>query len=126
MRKTIILSALIVSLTIIIVHETELDDHIWYFVHDLTISEETKNNSVWLPNYQANIEEHQIPGVAGNASGITYDSDRKTLWIIVNNPTYLLEIDLQFNLLRRIDLNNFKDTEAITYVGNRYYLLTDE
>lgn len=122
------LSIIIISivLAIFILNLTDLDDDIWYLIHNQNTSKETKDNSVWLPEYQADIIELQIPGVAGNASGITFDRDRKTLWIIVNHPTYLVEIDLQFNLLRRVELKNFKDTEAITYVGNDFFLLTDE
>jgi len=125
LNKLSIITILIV-LTIFILNLTDLDDDIWYLIHNQNTSKETKDNSVWLPEYQADIIELQIPGVASNASGITFDRDRKTLWIIVNNPTYLLEIDLQFNLLRRVELKNFKDTEAITYVGNDHFLLTDE
>jgi uncharacterized protein YjiK len=120
------ISAIFVALTILILNLTDIDDKIWYFIHDLTINKETEGNSIWLPKYQADIVELQIPGVADNASGITYDRDSETLWIIVNNPTYAVEIDLQFNLLRRIELKNFEDTEAITYIGNDLYLLADE
>ena len=126
MLNKLSISAVLVVLTILTLNLTDLDDKIWYLLHDSSINKETKNNSVWLPEYQADITDLQIPGITGNASGITYDFDRKTLWIIVNGPTYLIEIDLQFNLLRRIKLKNFKDTEAIAYVGNDYYLLTDE
>ena len=120
------ISAIVVSIIILILSLSDLDDYIWYLAHDLTISNEIKNNSIWLPDYQADTIELQIPGIDANASGITYNRDKNTLWIIVNNPTFLVEIDLQFNLLRRINLKNFKDTEAITYVGNNYYLLSDE
>ncbi len=126
MIKKISFIAVLVFLIILILHLTDLDDHIWYLVHDQNVSREVQNNSIWLPEYRADIIELQIPGIANNASGITYNRDRETLWIIVNQPTLLLEFDLQFNLLRRIDLKNFIDTEAIAYVRNGYFILSDE
>ncbi len=103
-----------------------LDDRIWYFFHDLTTPKQTKETSIWLPNYQADRVALPIPGIVGNASGITFNRDRQTLWIVVNSPTYLVELDLELNLLRRVELKNFRDTEAIAYVGEDHFLLTDE
>lgn len=120
------IAIILLLLTAAVLRFTDMDDHIWQTANNLTTDEATKKNSIWLPNYQADTLETIIPGVSGNASGITYDRDRKTLWVIVNTPTYLIEMDLQFNMLRRIDLKNFRDTEAISYVGNGQYLFTDE
>jgi uncharacterized protein YjiK len=126
MIRKLLFRVFLVLLVIGAVKTTNLDDYAWYFTHDLTVSKEVKNSSIWLPQYQADITEFKIPGVVGNASGITYDSERKTLWVVVNNPTYMLELDLHFNLLRRIELKNFEDTEGIAYVDKGYYLLADE
>lgn len=105
---------------------TDWDDHLWYFWHDLRVSREVKANAIWLPDYQVDIEARKIPGIKDNASGITFDPDRKTLWVVVNNPTLLLEMDLEFRVLRRIALINFIDTEAVAYVRKGLLALCDE
>ena len=105
---------------------THLDARVWYLFHDLTTSSETKERSIWLPDYQADVKALPIPGVTGNASGVTFDRSRQTLWITVNSPTFLVELDLDFNLLRRVELENFKDTEAVAYIEDDRFLLTDE
>ncbi|MEM7304496.1 MAG: SdiA-regulated domain-containing protein [Pseudomonadota bacterium] len=119
-------AAFFIVLCVLILSLTELDDKVWYFFHDMTISQEVEERSIWLPEYHANLVGLPIPGIDKNASGMTFNRDTNTLWVIVNSPTYLVELDLAFNLLRRIDMKNFKDTEAITYIGNDEYLLTDE
>lgn len=124
-KKTLVIS-MSVLLVLFIVRWMDLDDRVWYYFQDLTTSEETKRHSVWLPSYEADITEVLIPGVTENASGITYDYDNQTLWVIVNGPPLLLELDLQFNVLRRFELKNFKDPEGVTYAGKRRLLLTDE
>lgn len=126
MSKKLSFGAVLISAIIFITYLTDFDDHFWYFVQDLMVSNEVRNNSIWLPEFQADVTERKIPGVVDNASGMTYDHDRETLWIVVNKPTYLVEIDLRFNLLRRINLKNFKDTEAVAYVGDGYFIITDE
>lgn len=106
-------------------HLLDLDDKILLYGREITTSQQVKDSSIWLPNYQID-KTSVIPGIAGNASGITYDQDRETLWIVVNNPTYLVEIDLDFEFQRRINLINFKDTESIAYAQNGLFLITDE
>ncbi|MEM8844397.1 MAG: SdiA-regulated domain-containing protein [Pseudomonadota bacterium] len=118
--------AVLIALILFILDITDTDDRIWEIIHEQTTDESIKERSVWLPNYSANITGLAIPGIQKNASGITYNHDKQTLWIVVNNPTYLIELDLQLNKVRRVDMYNFKDTEAISYVGDDYYLITDE
>lgn len=103
-----------------------LDDRLSYFIKDLKTSEAVKERSIWLPSYRADIMGASIPGIAENASGIAYDYDNGSLWVIVNGPPTLIEMDLDFNLLRRIELVNFKDTEGVAYAGNNRLLLIDE
>jgi len=124
--NTYIRCAVALVLIFFVLHLADVDDEIWTAANDVRVSEEVKGESVWLPNYKVEVEGGKIPGVTENASGITYDHDRETLWVVVNNPPYLVELDLEFKLLRRISLPNFEDTESVSYAGDGVFLITDE
>jgi len=126
MLKKIAVSLIGVFMVGYLLFLTDLDDRIWQLTRNLTTNQETKDRAVWLHDYEVKVAEFIIPEIASNASGITYDGDRNTLWVVVNHPTYAIEIDMDFKFLRRIELVNFEDTESITYVRDGLFLITDE
>ncbi|BFM17028.1 SdiA-regulated domain-containing protein [Maricurvus nonylphenolicus] len=79
-----------------------------------------------LESYQLAAEPVVIDSVAHNASGITYNPDTNTLFAVVNNPEILLELTLEGELLRKIPLEGFHDTEGLTYLGEGRYAVTEE
>lgn len=83
-------------------------------------------SAIWLPDYRVVVEAHPIAGLADDLSALTFDPDRKTLFSVTNSPPQLVELSLEGQLLRRIALNGFGDTEAIEYLAPNTYLITDE
>jgi len=126
MIQTISAVVLLLVLVTGIVHLADLDDRVWYLWHNQQVAKDVKHKAIWLPDYRADVTEHLIPGIDYNASGITFNHDRNTLWVIVNQPTLLIELDLDFNHLRSISLENFQDTEAVAYVGEDVFAICDE
>lgn len=107
-------------------HLFDLDDRVHVFWMNWTTSQKVKDKSVWISSYKAEIEGKPIPGVRKNVSGITYNYDSNTLWIITNEPQELIELSLDIEVLRRIALKNFSDTEAVAYIGNGTFVVADE
>ena len=91
------------------VRAANLDDHFHYAWQAWNNSEVEMERVLWLPGYRADIDGHPIEGVADNASGITYDHDRDSLWIVVNSPPALVELDMNLGFQRKVELRNFKD-----------------
>lgn len=79
-----------------------------------------------LESYKLSGEPVEIPSVPNNASGITYNLDTNTLFAVVNSPELLLELSLEGDVLRRISLQGFDDTEGLTYLGEGHYAITEE
>ena len=83
-----------------------------------------------LANYSKVDEVIPLPEIGGNLSGITYNPDTNTYFLIQNNYGNLFEYDRSFKKpLRVIKLKNIKDddTEGIVYLGNgRFALSTEE
>lgn len=67
-----------------------------------------------------------LKDVHNNASGLTYNQNTNTLFAAINNPEAIIELDTQGNILRRIPLEGFEDTEAITYLGDNRYAIAEE
>ncbi|XGC82115.1 SdiA-regulated domain-containing protein [Bdellovibrio bacteriovorus] len=67
--------------------------------------------------------------IGGNLSGITYNHDTQTYFLIQNNYGHIFEYDSSFSKpLRVIAMNNLedKDTEDIVYLGQEQYAIASE
>jgi len=126
MTKKISITAFLAAFILSVFYFADIDYHLWSFWQNKQTTKAEMKAAIWLPDYQADLIEHKIPGIDNNASGITFNHDSNTLWVIVNEPALLVELDLQFNLLRRIELKNFDDTEAVAYIGDDLYVIGDE
>ena len=107
-------------------HGLDLDDRLGYHYQAWSTPEHIQQTSVWLPDYQIDREAVVLEGVRDNLSGITYNADTDSLWVVINKPTQLLELDQQLQPKRRITLENFDDTEAIAYAGENRLVIADE
>lgn len=85
-----------------------------------------RKKSLWLPDYQVVIEAKPIQGIHNNLSGLTWNKDTKTLFAIVNNPTQVIELSTTGELLRKINLINISDPEAIEYIGDNNFIIAEE
>lgn len=87
------------------------------------------NNSNVLASYSRVDEVIPLPEIGGNLSGITYNPDTNTYFLIQNNYGQLFEYDRSFKKpLRVIQMKNLKDddTEGIFYLGNGRFALSSE
>lgn len=87
-------------------------------------------NANVLKAYSRVDEVIPLPEVGGNLSGITYNSDTNTYFLIQNNYGKIFEYDRSFKApLRTIQMLNLidKDTEDIVYLGSdRFAISTEE
>ncbi len=67
-----------------------------------------------------------INQIADDLSGVAYNNDLQRLVIVENGTPRAYELDLSGNVIRTLFLNNFEDTEGITYIGNNQYFIIEE
>jgi len=67
-----------------------------------------------------------LDGVQNNASGLTFNPDTKTLFLVLNGPTEIFELTLDGTVRRRIVLSGFSDTEGIAYIEGDTYAVVEE
>lgn len=80
----------------------------------------------WLTSYHLASEPIAIDGLDGDASGLTYSPNSNTLFLVVANPTKILELSLDGKVLRTITLTGFQDTEGIAYIEGQKFAILEE
>jgi len=90
----------------------------------------TSNGSI--EHYSPRENAMMLSGVPNNLSGITYNYDTNTYFLIRNNSAEIYEYNADFStLLRMISLGSMdsvggKDTEGIAYLGNDDFVVINE
>ncbi|KIQ56096.1 MULTISPECIES: SdiA-regulated domain-containing protein [Pseudomonas] len=92
-------------------------------------------NSFWNPaheqaialdQYRVTVEAQVIDGLADDVSALTFDPIRKSLFTVTNQNPELVELSLEGRILRRIALVGFGDPEAVEFISEDTYVITDE
>jgi uncharacterized protein YjiK len=79
-----------------------------------------------LDQYRVVIEGQPIEGLNDDASALSYDPDRKTLFTVTNQKNQVVELSLDGRTLRSIPLIGFGDSEAVEYISRGVYVISDE
>jgi len=83
--------------------------------------------AVWLPDYHAFIDGKPLPGMEKDeASDLTYNPDTKTLFSVMGKNAFLVELNLEGEVLRKMPLNGWSNPEGVTYLSGGRMAITDE
>ncbi|MNL02125.1 SdiA-regulated [compost metagenome] len=86
-----------------------------------------RQESIWLPDYQAIIDAKPLPGMEKDeASDLAYDPQTKTLFSVMGKNPFLVELTLQGDVLRKIPLVGWSNPEGVTVMGNGQLAIVDE
>ena len=110
-------------LLIVLLISTILSGCLWF---STVSSATTKNSDLWDLNHYLLSKTLAINGIEDNLSGITYHPDSGNLYGIINNPEQIVVISKKGQLLRKIDLIGFSDTESIDYVDGNRFIISEE
>jgi uncharacterized protein YjiK len=126
--KRLLLSLVVLALLLLglFAQEYRLFERAWFNVQQWRQAGNGQQASVLLADYQVDIEAKEIEGLNDDVSALTYDPDRNSLFTVTNQKPQLIELSLEGELLRRIDLHGFGDAEAVEYISQGLYVITDE
>lgn len=111
---------LIFCLTIFgISHYTDLDDKLLF-----KIFHQKNKNLIDENEHIYSLKE--IKDIKKNLSGITYNKLSDTLFLITNSPRDIYELDKNGEVLRKIELKGFRDTEDLTHIKDNMFAILDE
>ncbi|WP_348750389.1 SdiA-regulated domain-containing protein [Pseudomonas rhodesiae] len=86
-----------------------------------------RKESVWLPDYQVVIDAKVLPGMEKDeASDLTYNPQTKTLFSVMGKNAFLVELNLQGDVLRKMPLNGWSNPEGVAMLENGLMAVVDE
>jgi len=86
-----------------------------------------RQESIWLPDYRAVIDAKPLVGMEKDeASDVAYDPQTKTLFSVMGKNPFLVELNLQGDVLRKMPLVGWSNPEAVTVMGNGLLAIVDE
>jgi len=109
----------------VLAQQYRLFERAWFVVEEWQHSGQWREHSLWLGDYRVVIDAKPIEGIR-DVSALTYDPDRHSLFSVTNKPAKVIELSLQGELKRSIDLEGFGDPEAIEYIAPGVYVIADE
>ncbi|MCZ4324291.1 SdiA-regulated domain-containing protein [Pseudomonas anguilliseptica] len=126
--KRLLLSLVVLALLLLglFAQEYRLFERAWFNVQQWQLAGNGQQGSMLLSDYQVDLEARVIEGLNDDVSALTYDPDRNSLFTVTNHKPQLIELSLDGELLRRIDLHGFGDAEAVEYISPGLYVITDE
>ncbi|OLY77116.1 DNA-binding protein [Pseudomonas sp. ATCC PTA-122608] len=83
-------------------------------------------HSIGLGDYRVSLEAQVIDGLNDDVSALTFDPVRDSLFTVTNKNAELVELSLEGKILRRIALVGFGDAEAVEYISDNTYVISDE
>ncbi|WP_420235166.1 SdiA-regulated domain-containing protein [Pseudomonas sp. ABY48] len=124
--KPLILTLLTLALIFLIAagQHLRLFERAWFNLS--TLWKTTSEQAIALDQYRVTIEAQTIDGLDDDVSALTFDPIRKSLFTVTNKNAELVELSLDGKILRRIALIGFGDPEAVEFISEDIYVITDE
>jgi uncharacterized protein YjiK len=86
-----------------------------------------RQDSIWLPDYRAVIDAKPLPGMEKDeASDLSYDPQTKTLFSVMGKNPFLVELNVQGDVLRKMPLVGWSNPEGVTVLGDGRLAIVDE
>ncbi|ROM88258.1 DNA-binding protein [Pseudomonas brassicacearum] len=124
--KPLILMLLTLALIFLIAagQHLRLFERAWFNVNILF--KPINEQAIALDQYQVTVEAQVIECLNDDVSALTFDPVRKSLFTVTNQNSELIELSLDGKILRRIALIGFGDPEAVEFISEDIYVITDE
>ncbi|WPN63848.1 MULTISPECIES: SdiA-regulated domain-containing protein [unclassified Pseudomonas] len=120
----LILLTLVLIFLIAAGQHLRLFERAWFNLN--TLWRTTSEQAIALDQYRVTVEAQVIDGLDDDVSALTFDPIRKSLFTVTNKNAELVELSLDGKILRRIALIGFGDPEAVEFISEDIYVITDE
>ncbi|MCI0992759.1 DNA-binding protein [Pseudomonas sp. ICMP22404] len=123
--KPLILMLLAIALIVLIAagQYLRLFERAWFNLN--TLWQPTNEQAIALDQYRVTMEALVIEGL-DDVSALTFDPVRKSLFTVTNKNAELIEVSLDGKILRRVALIGFGDPEAVEFISEDIYVISDE
>lgn len=103
------------------------DDRMLFLWQERNTSAQEQAESIWLPGYRAVIQALPLEGLAeAETSGLSWSPLSNTLFTVTGKIPKLVELSLQGEVLRVIELRGFSDPEGVEVLSDGRIVIVDE
>ncbi|WP_394237136.1 SdiA-regulated domain-containing protein [Pseudomonas anguilliseptica] len=103
------------------------DDRVSFWFQQQQVGPAEQQASIWLPGYKAVLQGKPLQGLEGDeVSGLTYSPESDTLFTVTGKHPQLIELTLDGQVMRRIDLHGFSNPEGVEMLADGRLAIIDE
>ena len=103
------------------------DDRLLFLWQERTTSVEQQEDSIWLPGYRAVIQAKPLAGLEkAETSGLSWSPLSNTLFTVTGRVPKLVELSLDGEILRVVELRGFSDPEGVEVLSDGRIAIIDE
>ena len=122
-----ILLLLLSLVGVLLVNYRHWDDRLSFWAAEQQVSIAEQQQSIWLPGYRAVLQGKPLQGLEDDeVSGLTYSAESDTLFTVTGKHPQLIELTLDGQVLRRIDLHGFSNPEGVEVLAGGRLAIIDE
>lgn len=103
------------------------DERLWFLWQEHNTSAQQQADSVWLPGYRALIQAKPLEGLEeAETSGLSWSPLSNTLFTVTGKIPQLVELSLDGEVLRVVELRGFSDPEGVEVLSDGRIAIIDE
>ena len=103
------------------------DERLWFLWQEHNTSAQQQADSVWLPGYRAIIQAKPLEGLEeSETSGLSWSPLSNTLFTVTGKIPKLVELSLDGEVLRVVELRGFSDPEGVEVLSDGRIAIIDE
>jgi uncharacterized protein YjiK len=121
----LLLFLLVVAL--LVMNYRHWDNRVAFWFQQQQVAAAEQAQSIWLPGYRAVLQGKPVQGLENDElSGLTYSPESNTLFTVTGKFPQLIELTLDGQVLRRIDMNGFANPEGVEMLSGGRLAIIDE
>src|SRR3989344_4819381 len=112
--RWLIVLLFLLTVALLVANYRHWDDRLSFWVQQQQVGVAEQQQSIWLPGYRAVLQGKPLQGLEDDeVSGLTYSAESDTLFTVTGKYPQLIELTLDGQVLRRIDLLGFANPEGV-------------
>jgi uncharacterized protein YjiK len=113
------------TVALLVANYRHWDDRLFFWFQQQQVGAAEQQQSIWLPGYKAVLQGKPLQGL-DEVSGLTYSAASDTLFTVTGKYPQLIELSLDGQVLRRIDLLGFANPEGVEMLSDGRLAIIDE
>ena len=127
LRSKLWLLAACTALVFWLLHFFHWDDRLLFLWQEHKTSTQQQADSIWLPGYRAVIQAKPLAGLEkSETSGLSWSPLSNTLFTVTGRIPKLVELSLEGEVLRVVELRGFSDPEGVEVLSDGRIAIIDE